>query len=67
VPKIMLLTSVSGSDGVSGDSGEVLDVPAEVAEVWADGTRAERWRATSEQQEYRESLSLPPKPGKDGA
>lgn len=65
MPKLLLLTSVYGDDAVFGDPGEVRDVPAEVAEVWADGVRTERWTGSKEQQAYREFCNLSPKPGKD--
>jgi hypothetical protein len=58
----MLLTGVYGDDGVSGDAGEVLDVTQPLADVWADGQRAERWKGTQGQMAFREGLGLAAKP-----
>lgn len=63
--KIMLLTSVYGDGPVFGDPGEVRDVPNEVARIWADGARAEHWRGTTEQQEFRVFHGHTPKLSKD--
>ena len=56
MPKILLLTSVAGDGPVSGDAGAVLEVDAAVAEVWADGERAERWTGSKQQKAYRAEL-----------
>ena len=40
--RIRLLTSVQGDGPVYGDVGAELDVDEAVADVWADGERAER-------------------------
>lgn len=42
MPRIRLLTSVQGDGPVNGEAGDVLDVDARTARVWADGERAER-------------------------
>ncbi len=42
MPRIRLLTSVTGGGPVTGDPGDVLDVDSRTAKVWADGERAER-------------------------
>lgn len=42
MPRIRLLTGVSGDGPVSGDAGDELEVDARTAQVWADGVRAER-------------------------
>jgi len=42
MPRIRLLTSVAGDGPVQGDVGDVLEVDARTAQVWADGERAER-------------------------
>ena len=42
MPRIRLLTSVSGGGPVHGDPGDVLVVDAPTARAWADGVRAER-------------------------
>lgn len=42
MPRIRLLTSVAGDGPVNGEVGDVLDVDAATARVWADGERAER-------------------------
>ena len=42
MPKIRLLTSISGGGPVFGDAGDVLTVDNATARVWADGVRAER-------------------------
>lgn len=39
--RIRLLTSVAGDGPVHGEVGDVLDVDAKTARVWADGERAE--------------------------
>ena len=41
MPLIRLLTSVVGSDSVSGDAGDEIRVDGPTASVWADGVRAE--------------------------
>lgn len=40
--RIRLLTSVAGDGPVTGKRGDVIDVDADTARVWADGERAER-------------------------
>lgn len=42
MPRIRLLTSVAGGGPVSGRTGDVIEVDAATAQVWADGERAER-------------------------
>lgn len=42
MPRIRLLTAVAGEGPVTGKRGDVLDVDAATARVWADGERAER-------------------------
>lgn len=39
--RIRLLTSIQGGGPVTGQPGDVLEVDATVARVWADGERAE--------------------------
>lgn len=46
MPRIRLLTSVVGDGPVHGETGDVLDVDAATARVWADGERAERVKPT---------------------
>jgi hypothetical protein len=41
MPQIRLLTSIAGTGPVTGDAGDLLDVDASTADVWADGERAE--------------------------
>lgn len=41
MPRIRLLTSVAGTGPVVGRPGQVLEVDAATAKVWADGERAE--------------------------
>ncbi len=40
MPKVRFLQSVAGADMVC-EAGQVVDLPADVAVVWADGVRAE--------------------------
>jgi len=42
MPKIRLLTSIAGNNGVEGDYGDIIEVDEKLAKVWADGVRAER-------------------------
>lgn len=56
MPKILLLTSAAGDGPVSGSPGDVLDVPADLARVWCDGERAERWENSKRQHAYRAEL-----------
>ena len=41
MPRIRFLQAVAGDDVGDRSAGDEADVPAEVADVWADGVRAE--------------------------
>jgi len=61
MPKIRLLTSIAGNDGVEGNHGDVLEVDEKLAKVWADGVRAERVETrTARPRDLETQMQVPP-------